>query len=69
MGERGGGGSYLSGRADLETAAREHREEADESCPASPRRENAWEDDQAENWREKTQTTGVLLTLDKKKEG
>lgn len=46
-----GGGAYLSGRADSERAARERCEEADESCPASPRRENAWEDDRDENWR------------------
>lgn len=53
-------GSYLSGRADRERAARERCEEADESCPASPRRENAWEDDRAENCTEKTDNRGLI---------
>lgn len=52
--------SYLSGRADRERAARERCEEADESCPASPRRENAWEDDRAENCTEKNNNRGLI---------
>lgn len=58
------GGSYLSGRADRERAARERCEEADESCPASPLRENAWEDDRAENCTEKNRQQGFNMTTD-----
>lgn len=58
------GGSYLSGRADWERAARERCEEADESCPASPCWENAWEDARAENCTEQNRHQGFNMTSD-----
>ncbi len=54
--------SYLSGRADWERAAHERCEEADESCPAWPCRENAWEDARAENCTENTDNRGLMTS-------